>query len=282
MDLKYKPSPLPAALLSAANPGPHHFVCDPLAAALATLPRLKVVRAQLPAIWNPFLLEVSSNAALNRVELMDRDEPLCESESGVSFTACEGRLPCRGRGRGMSDVAYASAPSISGRGTASLPQTHTQMRPSCACSLGVTPEIESVPEPCDADVALPPSLFMTQAAKHPHLHALILAGRRHLFLARMQARAARVRAEMAAGCVCAGARLMRYIAFLPFTPKHRSSLLSFAVLLFHSHRATFCRLLLPQSRLEAGHAHTPCFLPPLTLFVLAGPDSLFNDVYNDG
>lgn len=218
MDLKYKPSPLPAALLSAANPGPHHFVCDPLAAALASLPRLKVVRAQLPAIWNPFLLEVSSNAALDRVELMDRDETLCESESGLSFTACEGRLPCRGRGRGMSDVAYASAPCISGRGTASLPLTHTQMRPSCPCSLGVTPEIESVPEPCDADVALPPSLFMTQAAKHPHLHALILAGRRHLFLARMQARAARVRAEMAAGCVCAGARLMRYIAFLSFTP----------------------------------------------------------------
>ena len=219
MDLKYKPSPLPATLLPATSPSTHPFICDPLASALASLPLLKVVRAQLPAIWNPFLLEVSSNPSLDRIELADRDELANDADvipSCSNLVACEGRIPCRGRGRGMSDVAYAYPSSSKGPASAPHHQYHSLRSAPCPCSLGITPEIEAaVPDPCDADVALPPSLFMTQATKHARLHALILSGRRNLFLARMQARAARVRAEMAAAgsgsgaCICSGSHSQR-------------------------------------------------------------------------
>ena len=43
------------------------------------------------------------------------------------------------------------------------------------------PETTELPD----EIELPPSLYMTHAAKHPRLHTLILAGRRHLFLQRM-------------------------------------------------------------------------------------------------
>lgn len=208
----YKPSPLPPAMLcnSVGGSKSDKLALDPLASALLCSPYLKVIRAQTPAVWNTFLLQVSGNTSLMRIELSDRDETMLAAIPVMKSTSCEGRYHCRGRGRGMSDVVAPM--SVMSRKPFPIASSSLQYQTSKVTC--VYPDDELIGDSELAEVVtLPPSLFMSQAAKHHRLYALLLAGRREAFLARMQERAERARIGVASGCLCVGER-MRCVSLL--------------------------------------------------------------------
>jgi len=153
---------------------------DPLALALSCCKKLKVIRAQMPALWNSFLLDVSANPSVERIELLDGSEDRHPFPPSTPSS--------RPRSRGMSDVApspsspfplsASSSPSAFSHARFGDERKMNEKVSSCKIEL-----FSDVPAIADFDAPpAPSSLFMQQAAKHPRLQSLILVGRRHMFL----------------------------------------------------------------------------------------------------
>jgi len=202
VELKYKVSPVPATsagmfpslehkLKELQLPSKRPGFLDPLALALSCCKTLKVVRAHMPALWNPFLLDVAANASVQRIELLDGSEDSC-----YPFPVSASSRP---RSRGMSDVAPSpsspfplspSSPSYAERKMNEKVRTAAPTTKASSMSDMAEEQIETE----FAFEMMPPapaSLFMQNATKHPRLHALVLAGRRHMFLQDMRRRGLR-------------------------------------------------------------------------------------------
>ncbi|KLO19794.1 hypothetical protein SCHPADRAFT_898368 [Schizopora paradoxa] len=202
VELKYKVSPVPATsagmfpsleqkLRERCQIPPNRAgFLDPLALALSHCKKLRVVRAQMPSLWNSFLLDVSANTSVERIEVLDGSEEKCSFPPSSSY---------RPRSRGMSDVATSTSSSspfpLSRSSSSSSVSSQTRFNNENRTNEKIiaskdAPISDETTTPFNDDdmPPAPASLFMQQAAKHPRLHTLVLAGRRHIFLQDMRRR----------------------------------------------------------------------------------------------
>ena len=172
VDLRMKPTPVPAP---PGSPRP-----DPLAAALAKAPRLRVLRARQPTLLNNFLLDVATNPALKRIELLNNTEDSPDS--------CNYFWPFLSRPLGFleksdrndeADLFLASTPKEFRSDESGYKRV--------SGDIGLGPQLlAAAVEELEAQLSNEPqTLFASQMVAHPRLCELVRAGRLRLIMERL-------------------------------------------------------------------------------------------------
>ncbi|KAL5483465.1 hypothetical protein ACEPAI_8696 [Sanghuangporus weigelae] len=171
VDLRMRPTPVPAP---PGSPRP-----DPLAAALAKATNLRVLRAHQPTLLNRFLLDVASNPALKRIELLNTASDLPDRSSYFGPYLC---LPFIELERYRDHDANVLSDPASRE-----PQCYESFYKRFLGHIGPDPELlEAAAAELDAQLLNEPqTLFASQVIAHPRLCELVRAGRLQLIMERL-------------------------------------------------------------------------------------------------
>ncbi|KAI5118290.1 hypothetical protein M0805_003809 [Coniferiporia weirii] len=148
VDFRYKPTPLPPPIGQPPR--------DPLAAALASAPQLRIVRAHRPTLLNAFLPDIAENPTLERIELLD----------GAELPHAPPLAAPRAR-RWSADESGTGAP--------------------CTCN-GDDNDAAAAKTTAAELATVPKTLFASEMKAYPRLDALVRAGRVHLVVQRLRQR----------------------------------------------------------------------------------------------
>lgn len=151
---------------------------DPLAYSLSIAPSLTRIRTYTPALWNTFLLDVSSNPRLQMIELLDGNGNL-PAQAVISAPLPYREVKGTRGAVGAPDHFQSSPGHLSSSPVPILRSISDSGAAHNAYRQSIPP---SVPEEEDIDESLMcmSSLFFNEARKHPRLYSLIRAGRRAL------------------------------------------------------------------------------------------------------
>ena len=177
VDLRMRPTPIPSP---PTGPRP-----DPLAAALAEAPNLRVLRARQPTLLNSFLIDAAKNIKLERIELVDGAATTSLAEQEACFPP-HPYLLVTGldrRHRHLGNCVSRHASSSSPR----RPQHSVPPSKRTVSDIGIGMDIlEAAKAELEAQIeSEPKTLFAAQIVAHPRLNALVRAGRLHFIMERL-------------------------------------------------------------------------------------------------